>query len=1554
MKNSLIKVLSFLMALTMIVGCFSAITFSAAECTTHTKGEVVTKVDATCGHPGYTTYECSVCSAQFTTDWVATLKDHTGIETIPASDATCSMPAMTAGVACKDCGVVIENREVVADSKPLGHKWVKEHSGNTCTLALVSKCVTCGQTAEEAFASEKANKELQALYTSYTPAGWTWATYKLDEAAMADKDLAAKEIGAGHTWVYTVEKAPEKCVDGVTVATCKVCEESAKIVIAAVHGKAVAYKSCDAMTGTYCEDCKNPLAGAEENPNPEHTYVTAQSLYDNRTNVALPTDFYSSIEKLGCTDQTLAKPSNCEEEGYVVKYCTECGTYVKEVTEKSDHTMTDWTDKNGSFAPSATFNPDVCITAKVQWSWCSTCEDEATYVERTLIEASQHNTISVVVPASCGVEGYTLTWCTNGMDAAHYANETLIAEAYDQTTNTIKDTTKWTALVAKAYKNNYTTALQHNWVLEETVGSTTDHTAVYKNVYECTICGNTNDEILIPANPTAPAGTVKGFDGHYYIVGGSANFDVYVPATCTYPEYKAYQCKVPGCTHTVPVSQIKTDGTQNGTREAAIALDKTGDTLASWTSKKAADHELSKRGAKITQLSKAPTCTADGVDTYYCGCNPEAYYEVVVSNEGLHGSQTRNWVAKDGKGLDASTDNSNKTSYAAKTATCTKTGLTEGVVCALCNKVIKAQETTPIDPNYHWDYKNNTKATETFVTTVAATCSTPTITTTKWVCCGKSFVTYGDAAVANSHKLGAVVPAVPAACGKDGSVAYQECEYCGIQVTPAATPVVGIQTVQAGNILTTIIVPALQSEHTWKYFKYDADAAQVAAGKEGYAYPETCTVDGTTEYRECTKCQTKEGYAVLPAHGTKYQVVYANTGTTAATIALGYNVAPTHTEDGIWAGTFCEKCGNDYSTTGQDGKYLIKALGHDAKTTANVTYVNDPASEKYDCTKPSYYVFECSCGYQEVLVGTHTVTGILGTTFSFAAAKKEAHEMQVEWTTLTRDDRYVFLNGKKIFWADADKKAWGTTETAYPVNACEIELTSYRSCKTAGCSHKEYDEAAYKAPVTHFYINPNDPNKTERVNMYLDCLNIEDARGQECAWCGLAVTAETPAQHNYIYSVQEATCTENGYRVYFCTLCNERPKGEFVSGAFVPAAPSDENATEIFEEIPALGFKPYTLVNGDGVNAPANWTPDATGVNLYAINSAYVTYVVEEQASTKGANGFIKYMCAKCGEIHTFEYNANTGIELDMVATPGYTGATVEVQILASAVDYKFQSLTFEVTHGNGFAIAEEGVVLNPELFPAADAVTLRYSANNGNITMTVYAPTAADGTAVNTTITGAQVVLATVYLKVLPYANTRDTLGLAVKELVAINEKGEAVKYDTLVADTDPQYITNVVNVGTSIVAGKLDKYAANIIGDLNGDDYIDGTDTLQVMSSAYKAEYNSAIDFNGDGEITLADYVAVMQYTLSDRTYADFLVLIGVDYMDAVNAYQLNVDVDRDYKVTENDKALIAFYLAEDLAHMTVENIANVTRAMDLNTMIKNIVTDLSGDYIRDYPVQ
>ena len=248
------------------------------------------------------------------------------------------------------------------------------------------------------------------------------------------------------------------------------------------------------------------------------------------------------------------------------------------------------------------------------------------------------------------------------------------------------------------------------------------------------------------------------------------------------------------------------------------------------------------------KVTTPATCTTPGEKTYTCGtCNAKKTERI------------------DATGHTEVTD-------AAVEATCTKTGLTEGKHCSVCNTVLVAQQTVPTKSH-----------TEVIDAAVEATCTEPGKTEGKHCSVCNTVLVEQTTIPAKGHTE--VVDAkVEATCTKTGKTEGKHCSVCNTVLVEQTT------------------IPA--KGHTEVI-----DAAVEA----------TCTEPGKTEGKHCSVCNT-----VL----VKQDTIPA-TGHTPGAAVRENKVAATCTTAGSYDEVvYCTACGNEVSRT----QKTIDKLAHDYDT----------------------------------------------------------------------------------------------------------------------------------------------------------------------------------------------------------------------------------------------------------------------------------------------------------------------------------------------------------------------------------------------------------------------------------------------------------------------------------------------------------------------------------------------------------------------------------------------------------------------------------------------
>ena len=410
----------------------------------------------------------------------------------------------------------------------------------------------------------------------------------------------------------------------------------------------------------------------------------------------------------------------------------------------------------------------------------------------------------------------------------------------------------------------------------------------------CTEDGNTGDTVCAICGKEITKGTVIPAKEHTEVI------DARVEPTCTEPgktegkhcstcnEVLVKQEEIPATGHKEETVAGKPatcteKGLTDGTKCSVC-----GDVLTPQTEIPAAGHKWGEG-----EITTSPTCLNDGVKTFTCTVCHETKTEKIPA-----------------------TGHTEKT-VVGKPATCTETGLTDGISCSVCGTVIKAQEEIPAK-GHSWD--------EGKVTT-AATCENAGVKTYTCIVCN---ATKTEAINATGHTP-VEVAEQPATCTEAGHTAGTKCSVCkailsGMEEIPATG-----HNWNAGEITTA---PTCEDKGVMTYTCTNEGCSATkteeipALGHKEETIPgktATCTETGLTAGTKCSVCgATISGMEEIPATGHKEVIDAAK--------------APTCTETGLTEGKRCSVC-NEVLVKQE----VVSAKGH--------TEVIDPAVEP-TCTEP--------------------------------------------------------------------------------------------------------------------------------------------------------------------------------------------------------------------------------------------------------------------------------------------------------------------------------------------------------------------------------------------------------------------------------------------------------------------------------------------------------------------------------------------------------------------------------------------------------------------------
>ena len=503
------------------------------------------------------------------------------------------------------------------------------------------------------------------------------------------------------------------------------------------------------------------------------------------------------------------------------------------------------------------------------------------------------------------------------------------------------------------------------------------------------------------------------------------------------------------------------------------------------------------------EVIKQATCTTEGQKIYTCTICKNTKIESV--------SKTSHKEVKD----------------VAVSATCESTGKTEGSHCSICNTIIKKQETIPAT-GHTWDNGKITKQ---------ATCTTDG---QKIYTCTSCKKTKTESITKTGHKEVKDV-AVSATCESTGKTEGSHCSVCGTVIKNQET------------------IPAMG--HTWDGGKITREATCTTDGQRTYtcasckntktesisktghkevkdvAVSATCENTGKTEGSHCSICGTViKKQETIPATGhtwdsgkvtkqptctTDGQKTYTcttckktkteNISKTGHKEVKDAAVSATCENTGKTEGSHCSVC-----NTVIKKQETLPALGHtwdSGKVTKAATCTTD-GEKTYTCTT-------CHKTRTESIAKTgHTEVKDAATPATCEnTGKTEGSHCSVCNTVIKKQETLPAL-GHTWDSGKVTKAATCTTDGEKTYTCTTCHKTRTESIPKTG--HTEVKDAA--TPAT--------------------CENTGKTEGSHCSICGTVIKQQEPLPatgHTWDNgkATKQASCTENGEKLYTCTTCQK-------------------------------------------------------------------------------------------------------------------------------------------------------------------------------------------------------------------------------------------------------------------------------------------------------------------------------------------------------------------------------------------------------------------------------
>ena len=1527
MKKQFARVLSFMMALMMVVATFGTVAVFAADDVAgcehpEDKATVLYEHAPQCNAIGFTTYKCE-CGVIYTGNVQGKI-GCVGVA-VNATEATCTDPAYADGEQCQWCGTIIRGCEPVGE--PLGHEMDYVTVDASCTQInkIVYGCQVCDYV-------ELDPVDLPDVINPEEPDGHNFVyeivtrpSCELEEVTATTPGAYAVYEGEGGNAVllyYTTK-------DAVCVVENGVVSDPIYIVVTTNGTAKYACTDCDRTYTEIIVKWNDTLHVWEDKAYGEDTCTTTGYTWVECSVCGMyKADSFVVVEEIvhkfaTATEEELAKyleanpdatiteayvEATCTAEGHDLQYCPNCETYDLKTLTK-EHNWQVATDEQ-----LATYNTDqeeankllvadkasTCTEKGWTLNYCDGCEG-FDLVEKELASHTKGEFDHAYV-ATCTEAGVNYYDCPNCDDFYTEAGDAALGHDFAYSCPACGEDV---ACNDCTHKDRIATCQREGCGLKEaatheehdfedqlyysyfdgTTGETKSglytegfalcdvNIQVYK-VCECDSCDYEEDVKVVVADP------VNGTHAWVVLEGEKRQ-----EATCEEDGWAVVVCKL--------CNLVAGGVDENGKAKALI-----GSAVCEYTHK--ADDD------KTNDVCNS----GDGV-TIVDGCF-KAYGHNYISDP------------------DDTTE--------ATTATCITPGYTPAQVCEHCGDIKSEAVEGEVNPNNHEN--------EPTITTVPGSCTKTGYEIRTYSCCGTIDLipiegknTTNHVYITIDEKTGAVSTSEPnfsetveykaPTCGAAGNEAYKKCLYCQLYVVMTEDGVA----LEEKDYVTQATIPVIET--------LDEDNHPEFGDVVAYLAP-TCTEAGNESYKQCKVCEkyvvlTEDGVALDEADYETVDEIPVIDPTNHTTTTM---VVPAKKEGcntfGWYEYSFCYACTELPEGSDAFQMYIPSLYEDDTPwlDTSNIYYATAIDDEGNYSTVGMYFItgdgsiilphgdeFQVTVTEEEAVAPTCTTPGLAAGTYCMLC---DGEYVGKEWdeTTLYSENSPFYIaplghtnntpaNDQYGQWASVTFNE-GCDANA-DVYCCEKYMCTAYWC--VWCHDVEalaWDEVEYEFDENGAYaIELDDENA---ATWYVEVDYFKNG-------------------HDWVEDTVAPTCTVDGYNFKYCQYCAcveigevieakghiasngdeldlscaniENVIGKYCVGCgLVTAADAEHNWAHVEIEETCLddGLEfwhctwcyEYAVENEDGEleitereNAEQiidDITPDE---HLFGsiVADSYV-------APTTTADGAVQYICDRCGatvdvvipmldgslnlQILPSTYDLANGdtfqvaIVLNSNYEEGFEFSSMELHFEYNSAMFEFVGYT--VDHDD--TIATEAAS-NESLYGGDASITVISYATEDSVNVTTDAAYITLSFKVKGAISSSNYILGSPDMFEPAWfdfccgeAYDEDGYYMENAEFTAYNEDVEF-----LPMMVEGEY-ANGYNFGDGI------EFYPDLTGDIDYNGRIDTGDLVAFRDLVKAKEYDNVADINKDGVVNGADIVLLNKFLATNRTYCDYQAMMGVDW--------------------------------------------------------------------------